>query len=147
MSVSSLSLDDDDDDDAIMLAITSSVNAVVDEQDCMDDGVCAYSHTSLPRGKRRDYSHDVAKRRVLEDFLCPRPLFKDKEFQRFFRVSRARFERIMVDIRNSGDPRKKTSIEAKILLPLKTCLWSVPQLFQRLLSHVLDCVKDSLFAV
>ena len=101
-----------------MLAITCSLNAVVDEQDCMD-GVCAYSHTSLPRGKRRDYSHDVAKRRLLEDFLCPRPLFKDKEYQRFFRVSRARFERIMVDFRNSGiqfyseDPRKKLQLKQR----------------------------------
>ena len=93
-------------------------------------------HRRLPRNQRRAFRHDESLACIQRDYLGPSPIFQGKEFETMFRVSRSRFQRLMEDICNTGNPfyatgktdavgRMSASIEAKLLLPLKTLAYGV----------------------
>lgn len=89
-----------------------------------------------PRGKRTVYQHAEALHCIRRDYLGPTPIFKDKQFDMMFRISKSRFQRLMEDIGNAGisyylntvDATGKVgaSFEARLLLPLKTLAYGVP---------------------
>eukprot|EP00934_Nitzschia_sp_Nitz4_P000358 Nitzschia sp. Nitz4//scaffold549_size3348//1663//3261//NITZ4_009270-RA/size3348-processed-gene-0.5-mRNA-1//-1//CDS//3329554287//358//frame0 len=89
------------------------------------------------RSKRRCFDHKGTLASVQRDYLGPEPLFPDKQFKVFFRVSRLRFEVIMQDVVNRSqnpyyNPKKflGASLEARLLLPLKTLAYGVaPHVF------------------
>ena len=95
--------------------------------------VTRVNHQSHRRSKRRKYDHRAVLQRIKTDFFTPSCVFNGKDFIAFFRISRARFQRLLEDIGASGIPfyshnsnnRKATSLEAKILLPLKTLAYGV----------------------
>jgi len=92
-------------------------------------------HRLLPRNKRRKFKHDEALHCINRDYLGPTPLFNGKQFELFFRISPARFQRLMEDVFGKGDPFYTTtttivgeptsSLEARLLLPLKTLAYGV----------------------
>jgi uncharacterized protein YigA (DUF484 family) len=53
------------------------------------------------RAKRRKFKHQRAALSLQDDYLGPEPLFKDKDFETHFRISRARFQRLLEDTGNS----------------------------------------------
>ena len=94
-------------------------------------------HWSQPRSKRVKLNHARALFCIREDYLgfphlptvVPNKL---KEFKLHFRLSRDRFECLMADVVQLGYPfymkttRKGASLEARLLLPLKTLAYGVP---------------------
>ena len=98
-------------------------------------------HRGLPRATRRQWRHDEALHCIGRDYLglSGHPdtlLFVEKNFEMMFRVSRPRFEKMMQDFANSGIPfyqcgtdcfgQQVASLEARMLLPLKTLAYGVP---------------------
>lgn len=93
-------------------------------------------HRTLPRTKRRMFARDRALQCIMDDYLCPTPLFNDRQFEIMFRISRSRFERLRADIAATGHPfylltvdvqgNPCVSLEARLLLPLKTIAYGVP---------------------
>ena len=93
-------------------------------------------HRCLPREEKKDYKHERALGCILEDYLCPQPLFDGREFETMFRISRGRFQCLMEDFKKSendfysGAPdcfgHKVASLQARLLLPLKCMAYGVP---------------------
>ena len=121
----------------IWAAVTAAAVAVTETEDDDDneDKNKATDHRLLPRKRRRLFNHDQALQCIMRDYLGPIPLFTGKDFQVMFRISRSRFEQIAQDIlrdfpffRDSVDctGMEKASVQAKILLPLKTLAYGVP---------------------
>jgi hypothetical protein len=94
-----------------------------------------------PRNQRRHFRHGDALHCIKRDYLGlpgdpTTPLFIDADFKMMFRITRGRFQRLMEDIGNSGDPfylkttdalgKPGTSMEARLLLPLKSLAYGVP---------------------
>jgi len=92
------------------------------------------------RTTRTIYWHDDATRVLKRDFFGLEgypltPLFKNKDFQELFRISRSRFQRLLEDIGRINHPfysgkgdavgRPVASFEARLLLPLKTLAYGV----------------------
>ena len=97
-------------------------------------------HRKESRSKRRKFDHVGALNCIERDYLGvpgsgEAPLLS-REFQTMFRVSRTRFQCLMEDVMNAKiqfylqspniDPNEQTSIESKLLLPLKTYAYGVP---------------------
>lgn len=84
--------------------------------------------------KRRKFDPMGALQCIWRDFLGPQAIFLD-DFPLYFRISRSRFEKIMVDVGRSGNtffnpPPSVTkqplaSMQARLLLPLKTLAYGV----------------------
>ena len=97
-------------------------------------------HRTLSRSPRKKYNHSQALACILRDYLVAdnlTPLFDGKEFNISFRISKSRFERLMTDVGATGDPfyihhpvdafgRVGASMEARLLLPLKSLAYGVP---------------------
>ena len=98
-------------------------------------------HRTLPRSEKRKFRHHEAKHCIDRDYLGipgdpTTPLSKGKDFYDIFRISRSRFQRIMEDFCNTGDPfyldtkdcfgHDVPSLEARILMPLKCLAFGVP---------------------
>ncbi len=94
-----------------------------------------YDHRIWPRSKRTKYDHARALLCIKEDYLQEIPRFDFKSFQSMFRLERSRFQKIMEDVGNSGDlffcshvdaaKQEGPSLEARLLLPLKTMAYGV----------------------
>jgi hypothetical protein len=92
-------------------------------------------HRTLPRSGRTYYDHAGAVACMMRDYLGPVPLFADRQFDVMFRLSRSRFQRLLEDVGNSGNSfflakkdlakRPVASLEARLLLPLKTLAYGV----------------------
>ena len=90
-------------------------------------------HRLLPREEKTVYDHERALYCINSDYLNR---VKDNQFQVMFRISRTRFQRLRNDIGRSGDPfftrgtdgtgSLGASMEAKLLLPLKSMAYGVP---------------------
>lgn len=84
-------------------------------------------HRKLPRPGRRKLDHATATALIHQDYLGAQPRYTD--FADIYRISRTRFERMLQDFANSGNPfyRPKygASLEARLLLPLKCLCYSV----------------------
>ena len=117
-------------------------------------------HRTLPRSQRRIFRHDESLRDIRRDYLGNKedpttPLF-GKEFTWMFRICRSRFQVLMEDIMGSQHPffkpslqdgYERCSIEARILLPLKTFAYGVPphtfiDYFQMSPQYARDCCKQ-----
>lgn len=107
-----------------------------------DDGEdTVLEHRHYPRSKRLKFRYSEATHCINRDYLGPVPLFPDKQFDEMFRISRSRFQRLLEDVGNSGlrfytkttdaAGREGASIEARLLLPLKTLAYGVaPKTFR-----------------
>ena len=123
------------DDFMVVQTFADTAAAVIDYDYQMRKKKKKVDHRLLPREAKRKFKHDEAVDCIRRDYLGPTALFKGKEFDMMFRISRARFERMMVDFANSGNSfysgkkdcagLKGASLEAKILLPLKTLAFGV----------------------
>ena len=97
-------------------------------------------HRHLPRRRKTIFRHQEAFVCIQRDYLgipgdLTTPIFKDRTFEMMFRLSRSRVQRIFEDIMaekhpfysNSTDATglKGASLEAKVLLPLKTFAYGV----------------------
>ncbi len=129
-----------EDDAAVAI---STINAMVAMIDSCEEGKDKrkIDHRLLPRPKRKQWRHAEALHCIQRDYLgfpnspLP-PMFDGKEFETMFRISRSRFQRLMEDIGNSDNAfyslktdcfdRKVSSLEARLLLPLKTLAYGVP---------------------
>ena len=96
----------------------------------------------LPRNPKRKFRHDEALHCINRDYLGilgdpSTPIFAGSEFASMFRISRPRFQRMLEDFANSGDPfftppfvdalgEEEASLEARLLLPLKSISFGVP---------------------
>ena len=115
-------------------------------------------HRVLARSKRTKLQHSEALHCINRDYLGPTPVFNGKEFNQMFRISRRRYEIICQEIvkldtefYNSGTDcigRESSSIQCKILLPLKCLAFGVPphafrDYFQ--MSKTLACQSYTLF--
>ena len=93
-------------------------------------------HRELPREGKREFRHGHALQCILYDYLGPKPLFNGREFETMFRVSKRRFQCLMEDFGNGNIPfysqrtdcfgKKGASMEARLLLPLKSMAYGVP---------------------
>jgi len=98
-------------------------------------------HRCLPRKQKRIFRHDQALHCIRQDYLGipgdnSTPLFTGNRFDMMFRCSRPRFDCFMEDFGASGIPfytnttdafgKAGASLEAKLLLPLKTIAYGVP---------------------
>ena len=86
------------------------------------------------------------------------PIFDGKEFDAMFRISRARFQRLRMDIGALGDPfyvhlprdakgRIGSSLDARLLLPIKSLAFGVPShafrdYFQMSKTLARDCCQN-----
>ena len=123
------------DDFMVVQTFADTAAAVIDYDYQMRKKKKKVDHRLLPREAKRKFKHDEAVDCIRRDYLGPTALFKGKEFDMMFRISRARFDRMMVDFANSGNSfysgktdcagLKGASLEAKILLPLKTLAFGV----------------------
>ena len=126
-----------DDDDVMKMWMASAMVAVLaaaeeEEEQAMTTPV---DHRSNPRSTRSMYKHDEALIAIHRDYLGRVPLFDGREFDTMFRISKTRFEAIMVEVMLSGEDfysdkpdcmgKPSASIEAKLLLPLKTLAYGV----------------------
>ena len=137
MSTVSASEDTIEDDDLEDIAFLQNALFVLDPKRKKP----RIDHRVLPRNTRTKYRHKEATHCIQRDYIGvvgdpTTPLFKGKEFDTMFRVSRGRFQRLLEDIGNSGDPfyletrdcfgNEVASMEARILLPLKCLAFGVP---------------------
>jgi hypothetical protein len=91
-------------------------------------------HCHLPRSTRRMFPHDHALVCIERDYIGDTPLL-DVEFKLMFRLSRGRFQVLMEDVMASNigfvkstvrDGFDRSSLAARLLLPLKTLAYGVP---------------------
>jgi len=112
-------------------------NAIVMMNELMEedntDGTQGIDHRIFPRAERKKFRHDQALMCIKRDYLGPKPLFPDKQFEEMFRISPSRFQRMMEDIGNAGIPFYtrpndcvESTFEARLLLPLKSMAYGVP---------------------
>ena len=123
---------------ASMMMVAGTAAAVVVEIDAVygNDTGEIVDHRTLPRGERRNFRHDQALMCINRDYCGPTVLFADKQFVRHFRIEPARFQRLFFDVGRSGIPyyinrfdgrgKEGASMEARLLLPLKTIAYGVP---------------------
>ena len=111
--------------------------ATEDDEDANADN--RIGHRTLPRRARQQFKHGEALACIIRDYLGPSFLI-GKEFDMMFRISRTQFQKLMENVGNSGVKfylektdafnRKVSSIEARLLLPLKSLAEGVaPQCF------------------
>lgn len=84
---------------------------------------------------RTEFHTDEAAERINRDFLADASVFNGSAFQDYFRISRTRFQRILEDVCNAGikfysggrsaNLNPVSSIEARLLLPIKTLAFGV----------------------
>ena len=128
---------EEEDEDTLMIAIAQvASNAAVGGGIVGMEESPSIDHRTLPRATRKTYDPAGALYCINRDYLGPAPLFDGKEFDTMFRISRSRFEALMQDVGNSGDPffltttdahgRPAATLQARLLLPLKTLAYGVP---------------------
>ena len=120
-----------------------AANKVVDKR---------HLHKKKPRSKRRVFDHAGALRVIQEKYLGPHPEFNGKEFEEMFRLSRSRFQRLLEDFMGSGirfycsGRTEGASVEAKLLLPLKTLAFGVStQTFRDSFNMSAEYARDCCF--
>ena len=131
--------DEDDPDEESMDAIAYLNNAlyIIDDKKRKAE----IDHRNLPRNPKRQFRHDEALHCIRRDYTGivgdpSTPIFHGREFDTMFRISRSRFQRLLEDVGNSGDPfylctkdcfgNEVASMEARLLLPLKSIAFGVP---------------------
>ena len=122
---------------ASMMTAAGTATSVVLEMDVVyaAEKKDMVDHRTLPRGERRIFRHDQALMCINRDYCGPTVLFADKQFKRHFRIEPSRFQRLFLDVGRSGISyyvnrvdargREGASMEARLLLPLKTIAYGV----------------------
>jgi len=112
-------------------------------------------HRQLPRSTRRLFRHDLALACIERDYIGDTPLL-GVEFKLMFRLSRGRFQVLMEDVMASNisffkstvrDGFDRSSLAARLLLPLKTLAYGVPphtfiDYFQMSRQYSRECCKE-----
>ncbi|KAG7351020.1 plant transposon protein [Nitzschia inconspicua] len=131
-----------------------------------DEGREATDHRKKPRSNRRKFRHGDARHCINRDYLGIRgdlatPLL-GAEFKAMFRVSRSRFQVLLEDIgaseirfyqkKKNLDVDDQASLEAKLLLPIKTLAYGVPphtfiDYFQMSPEYARECCRQFDIAV
>lgn len=131
-----------------------------------DEGREATDHRKKPRSNRRKFRHGDARHCINRDYLGIRgdlatPLL-GAEFKAMFRVSRSRFQVLLEDIgaseirfyqkKKNLDVDEQASLEAKLLLPIKTLAYGVPphtfiDYFQMSPEYARECCRQFDIAV
>ena len=119
----------------IMASAHAAFEYLEDDTDEDDDAI-KLDHRWLPRNERKVYDRDFVLIGLNRDYLGPKPLFDGREFDTMFRISKARFERLLQDVGNNDihfytqitDRLGKVghSMEARLLIALKTIAYGVP---------------------
>ena len=124
-------------DEDLNLAVAAIINANMTIAMMMgEDEGDGIDHRTLPRRRKKKFQHQEALECLQRDYLGPQPLFNDRQFEVMFQISRSRFQRLMEDVAATGKPfylntedvfkQRGSSIEAKLLLPLKSFGYGVP---------------------
>ena len=164
-----LSSSDDDDEEIVVLSSFLGVQAAGDANVGVDYILKKRQKThhhkvdgrTLPRSQRRQFKSDRALECIHQDYLGvagdPATALFASDFQRMFRISRQRFQVFMEDImaknikfymvKKNRLPYQQSSLEAKLLLPLKSLAYGVPphtfmDYFQMSRAHANDCCKQ-----
>ncbi len=88
----------------VTLAMLSSSNQVAAKNVVgTEENSYKSDHRILPRGKRRIFDQTEALQCIMANYLGPGSTFNGKDFETMFRVSRARFERMMFDIKRNNN--------------------------------------------
>ena len=122
----------------------------------------------LPRKEKRQFRHEEALHCINRDYMGilgdpSTPIFAGSEFASMFRISRPRFQRMLEDFANSGDPfftppfvdatgEEGALLEARLLLPLKSISFGVPpktfsDYFQMSKTFSKDCYNNFLSTI
>lgn len=125
------------DDEVMIIQHVTTVGTFMElafEDDNQEKRVVEHRH--FPRARRLKFCHAEALHCINRDYLGPVPLFPDRQFDEMFRISRSRFQRLLEDVGNSGLPfynlksnaigDEVPTLEARLLLPLKTMAHGVP---------------------
>ena len=149
-----LQAEEDDDDYAVAIAMMGNCDTVLKASS--NSKRRKIDHRTLPRAGRRVFHHDDARSNIFRDYLGANPLL-GKEFPLMFRITRTRFEDIMVKIQAlemkfyqpqlDRHGNETASFEARLLLPLKTYAYGVPphcfmDYFQMSETLCDDCCKN-----
>jgi hypothetical protein len=65
----------------------------IDHMESDDNETTKTDHRCLPRSKRVKYDHGRVMSWIQRDYLGPKPMFDDREFDTMFRISSNRFQR------------------------------------------------------
>ena len=106
-----------------------------------------------PRKKRTKFDHKGALESIKRDFLGENTLFSGSQFKIFFRLSRTRFQAILEAVGKQDldfykpNLKKGPSLEARLLLPLKTNAYGVAahtfcDYFQMSFDMAMKCIKQ-----
>lgn len=106
-----------------------------------------------PRKKRTKFDHKGALESIKRDFLGENTLFSGSQFKIFFRLSRTRFQAILEAVGKQDldfykpNLNKGPSLEARLLLPLKTNAYGVAahtfcDYFQMSFDMGMQCMKQ-----
>ena len=124
-------LDEDDDDLVEMLTIghVFTTGTIAATYTIFSNIVRSTGDRSGPRKKRKGYNHERALQIIHEDYLGRDPLHGE-DFKSMFRVSLSTFQYMMEEVGKSGDAFYVNtdggpSMEARLLLPLKTLAYGV----------------------
>ncbi|KAG7350703.1 plant transposon protein [Nitzschia inconspicua] len=114
-------------------------------------------HRTLPQNPRRTFGHQLALEAIQRNFLQPVSPLLGKEFPLMFRISRGRFQVLLEDVMNTPElvfyhkspgpfGRPIASVQAILLLPLKTLAYGVPphtfiDFFQMSKEMARDCCR------
>ena len=123
--------------EAMTMVVQSNLSMVAGELVAPPPSPIRVDHRTLSRNEKRNFVHTDAVRCINRDYLGPHPVFDGREFDTIFRISKSSFQRIMEDFGNSGNPfyrdnpldafyKGGISMEARLLLPLKTMAYGVP---------------------
>ena len=129
--------EDMDEEEQILFRHVQNVANVMEEAtDDIPTMIGPVEHRHLPRGTKKVWRPAEAVHCINRDYLGPVPLFDGREFDEMFRISKARFQRLMEDIGNAQIRfytnttdifgKEGASLEARLLLPLKTIAYGVP---------------------
>jgi hypothetical protein len=134
--------EEEDEDQLIsssQVSLTAAVQAVMHSTESAAKRV-KVDHRSLPRSSRRKFCSGEALHCIKRDFTGypgnPDTPLMGAEFKLIFRISRQRFQVMMEDVmakkipfykvKVNRMPYEQASLEAKLLLPLKTLSYGVP---------------------
>lgn len=105
------------------LAIIQTVAQFAESSSDEEDSKPPSNHRLIPRPGRHCFDHAAASASIRRDFLGQNP--SCKTFSSIFRISKARFQRMMEDFGSSDikfyNPKYGASLEVRLLVPLK-CL-------------------------
>ena len=121
------------------LAVMNSTSSllIMQEQQEEEDTKKSVDHRLLPRNPKVKHDHERVHKQLMENWFGPNPRFSEKKFKSIYRISIARFQRMIQDVIVAGIPfyvnlydmfgEKGPCLEARLLLPLRVLAYGVAQ--------------------